>query len=459
MTLRFLLAALVAAAIPSTLADTSTTYALLPSTDVAAQRGPQIFNAVYDSLHKWGCVVHPNGMSLFLATVPEGVLLHHGNTRNATPTAPDWLAYEIEHAEMFARTRGPRGRRPPSEAQEPLADTDMSSSEAEAQHGWLHTYRTIRPLSFLYLDGMSGDKDDSGVADTQDYLLRGVRNSQNKTRTLRSADDKVPGPPGEYDRALDLCDLCAGWGLHGVIRTEGAGFEIIKCDFSDGLQEVQSMQRADNSGQPRRRRDPKGRYGDIGSSRTVLDYSSMVSAFFFPINLTNPDPKHFDLPRLTSTTPNEMNAIRHYLAQVVEARDGIPISPFNHRDIADLVVHRYAAELSLMANDTDSIENMAQRIRFLLEVFIDYSVEEKVLRDTEARDRCSTFYIQTMPRETEVDRLIYAAFKAVNTQICTTLFDIGQMVTNHLDADDALLPEIKDSLKSLKQYLSWDLFE
>ncbi|KAK7430945.1 hypothetical protein QQZ08_002474 [Neonectria magnoliae] len=309
-----------------TVLSASNAEALTPIAEVAAQRGPQIFNAAYDSLRKWGSVVHPNGMSLYLATVPEGVMLHHGNARNETPTELQWLAYEIEHAEMFARERrggppggGPLGRggKRPGDgedgrddlkrrhgAQAPLAE----DTPPESTPGWLHTYRTTRPLRFLYLDGMSGDKSNSGVPDTQDFRLRGVRDGDNQPPLSPPKKSPSRGPPGEHDRAVDLCHMCKDWQLQGVIQTEGAGFEIIKCDFFDGLEQVQSLQRSNTGGDrphggphrgphkgphggpsggryegppgmPGGRRDPEDRNREVGSSRTLLDYSSMVSAW------------------------------------------------------------------------------------------------------------------------------------------------------------------------------------
>src|ERR1700712_1779421 len=81
-----------------------------PSKPHARRRGPEIFNAVHNAMRQWGSSLHHNGMSFFLATVPKGVLLHHGNSSPLSPEDPDWLAYEIEHAENFAR--GGRGRGP-----------------------------------------------------------------------------------------------------------------------------------------------------------------------------------------------------------------------------------------------------------------------------------------------------------------------------------------------------------
>ncbi|KAF4966907.1 hypothetical protein FSARC_5471 [Fusarium sarcochroum] len=439
----------------STTAYSSSTETFYPSIEVAAKRGPAIFNSVHDSLRKWGSTVHPNGMSFYLATIPEGVMLHHGNDRNETPTSFDWLAYEIEHAEIFARVWPPR--RPDllilgDGDQVSLADTDMEPMGSK--HGWLHTYRTTRPLQLIYIDGMSGNKDDSGVRDTQDYLLRGVRDGGRAERL----EDKPPGPPGEYERVQDLCHLCTEWKLDGIVRVENAGFEVIKCDFSTGMEQVQSLRRADwqrvrPPGHGPKKGGHKPNYRDIGPGRTILDYSSMVSAFFFPVNLTNPDSNHTDLPRLTSTTVEEMTAIRKYLTTVLEDRLDHPLAAFTWRDVADLIVQRYGVPILSVANSTDS-EALSNSIRFLVEVFIDYSVDDEQLRSDQAQQRCSSFYIQTMPLATDADKLIYAAFEAVNAEICTALFKIRALLSADTQGS-ASLKEAKDILESLIEYLSW----
>lgn len=66
----------------------------------------------------------------------------------------------------------------------------------------------------------------------------------------------------------------------------------------------------------------------LAFNRTILDYLSMVSAFFFLVNLTNPDSNYADLPRLTGTTEDEILAIREYLATVLDARIASPLEPF-----------------------------------------------------------------------------------------------------------------------------------
>jgi len=455
---------------------------LQPDAGIAIQRAPQIFNAISDSLRKWGTTVHLNGMSLYLATIPDGVLLYHGNSRNETPTDVDWLAYEIEHAEMFARPR--RGRPPPAgeggisrifselrrrwsgrrqdqgDTQVPLAPSDDSAQ------GWLHVYRTTRALPFLYVDGLSGNKQDTGVIDTQDILLRGKR------------DDNVWDERG---RVADICDLCSKWDLQGIIRAESPGFEIVKCDFFDGLEQVQSLPRGDREegdgrpgGPPPKERPGRGRgggpwhspgekpeeaerYSEVERGRTVIDFSSMVSAFFFDVDLTNPDPKQSRFPRLTGTSEADMDAIREYLSQVVRERRGYPSPAVSWRDKVDLIVKRYADRIETMSKDVKKVNDMAQHVRFLLDVFIDYSVEDEARRTAEAWARCATFYIQTVPLETESDRLIYTALEAVGGKICLTLFEVRELVSD-ASAGSKAIKESKKRLGDLKNYLDWAAF-
>ncbi|KAF3769710.1 hypothetical protein M406DRAFT_245985 [Cryphonectria parasitica EP155] len=431
-----------------------------PSVQVAKTRGPQIFNAVHDSMRQWGASLHHNGMSFFLATVPEGVIFHHGNNDERSPDDPDWLAYEIEHAEGFARGgRGPGGGPGKGPGDESLGHTSRrDESPAESKGGWLHTYRTTRTMRYIYIDGMSGGKTTMGTLDSQDHLLR-------QTRTVRGG-----GPMDERQRAIEICALCKDWKLDGAVRME-AGFEIIHCDFYDGLEEIQAMQRPGSNS-----RGPGGggnfeflrglseRYHDIGSSRTNIDYSSMVSAFFFPINLTNPDPARPDLPRLVNTTDAELEAIRGYLNTTIAARLNDPVRPVDWQDVTDIIVARYADRLQYMAEKTTSVSEIANELKFLLTVYIDYSGKDGASEQVPAAiDRCTNFFLHAVTPATESDKMIYAAIQTVTSNICTTLFNVRELVdgANSDDADDseATMAEAVAQLKGLMDDLSWARFK
>lgn len=408
-------------------------------------------------------------MSLFLATVPEGVLFHHGNDRPETPSEPDWLAYEIEHAEGFAHvwSAPPEHKKPPpgrkqgrsSDAQKVIGSGARPSENAA---GWLHVYRTNRPLQYLYVDGMSGGKTSMGTLDTQDYLLRGDRSYAASERGVSQAGG---GPMNERQRAIELCELCDEWGLQGIIRME-AGFEIIQCNFTDGLDQIQANQRPDPSGTDARRRGIESfeylrgiteRYFDIGSSRTIIDYSSMVSAFFFPVNLTNPDAKRPDLPRLSNTTDAELTSIKEYFKKTLDQRRNEHRRPIDWQDVSDIIVSRYADRLDYMVNAATSMDTMAAEISFLLDLYIDYSrPDEKSLPD--AISRCTNFYLQTITAVSEADQLIYEAFKGVTSEICTTLFDVRALIASSDGADESSLMTATKKLQSLMEFLAWSRF-
>ena len=93
-----------------------------------------------------------------------------------------------------------------------------------AATAFLGGLRRTRPLHLLYVDGMGAAKSHIGTLDFQDSLLLDTRTADNPLAS-------------ERERADGLCALCGGWGLDGVVRME-AGFEVIKCDFAVGMEEV-----------------------------------------------------------------------------------------------------------------------------------------------------------------------------------------------------------------------------
>ncbi|KAI1639145.1 hypothetical protein F4809DRAFT_596762 [Biscogniauxia mediterranea] len=299
----------------------------------------------------------------------------------------------------------------------------------------------------LYIDGMSAGKTDMGTLDTQDLLL-----AINRSQTGW----------GERDRANDLCALAEEWRIDGFIRME-PGFEIIYCHFRDGLKLISARTQAGqddagslsdgNVGKFQWATAAAQRYHGIGGSRVLLDYSSMVSAFFYPINLTNPDPARPELPRLTQATDAELAAMRERVAQnsfrlAPHARR----RPVDWQGVADMVVARYGDRLPYMAA-TDSLHLFKQEVNNLLNVYIDYAEEDEGL--AAARARCGEYYLLPVSPRTPEDRLIHAGIGSTLATICDALFDVRKLVVEDPEADESSLAAGKEIVKGLMAVLQW----
>jgi hypothetical protein len=91
----------------------------VPTTD-AITHANHIFNAVHSSMRQFGSSLNHNGMSLYIATVPGDTELYHGTSTNDRVNGTQWLAFEPEHALIFARhRRGPPPGNPPGDDHAP----------------------------------------------------------------------------------------------------------------------------------------------------------------------------------------------------------------------------------------------------------------------------------------------------------------------------------------------------
>lgn len=98
---------------------------------------------------------------------------------------------------------------------------------------YLHRYRSLRDLNLLYIDGMSAGKTYKGTLDSQDYIL--LSNTLNNSGPFFD----------ELERGTRLCNLTRTvWAgkIDGFIRME-CGFEILLCQFEGnvGLDRLQRV--------------------------------------------------------------------------------------------------------------------------------------------------------------------------------------------------------------------------
>ncbi|KAJ8109866.1 hypothetical protein OPT61_g7148 [Boeremia exigua] len=108
------------------------------SSDAVLSNANHIFNAIHSSMRQWGGSLNHNGMTMFLATVPEGTQLYHGTSSPDFVKGMQWLAFEPEHALIFAR---------------PPRQLPSGGERSRLSHGREHGD----------LEGMSHDEQDRGT--------------------------------------------------------------------------------------------------------------------------------------------------------------------------------------------------------------------------------------------------------------------------------------------------------
>ena len=425
-----------------------------PTHEAARTNAQHIFNAVHAAGRQWDSSIKHNGLSFIPAFVPKGTLLHHGSHTKDTPDVPEWLAFETEHAENFAFSRLKRkvpdgsddegddilsrlasqqaqGRqRVPVQDKQSLGSTLYPPLMGEKGRGYLHTYQATQDLNLLYLDGMAAAKSRFGTLDSQDYVLRGL--------------EEEGGYFDEWTRAKDLCAVIDPWGYQGIIRME-FGFEVIYCDFFDGNLALVSQTRtmvgqdkltAHDGWLYQAMRGASRRYDGIGANRMKLDFSSMLSGFFYPMNTSSNIPDRPDLLRLGSASSQELKEIKNAVGKVA-------IQPRRYtvdwQAITDQIVARFADRFSMLATEEGVTDEMfMDDLEGMTLTYFDApplpddeklmsekdSNEDLERRRIEAVERCSRhFLLPAIAFElefSEQDDLIYTAISQVTNQICKT---------------------------------------
>ncbi|RFU30213.1 hypothetical protein B7463_g6130, partial [Scytalidium lignicola] len=399
---------------------------ITPNNASIVNNANHIFTAIHSAMRQWGSSLKHNGMSFFPATVPKGTLLYHGAGTAERVTGMEWLAFEIEHATMFAWKRVGGGRGP-------------DQPPPEIKPGYIHVYQANRPLKLLYIDGMAAAKSLLGTLDTQDKLLLDGTN-------IQTHDD--------YSRGRSLCEWGSKWNIDGIIRMEG-GFEIIYCDFSDGLDFVShnrvSAFRSRVFSLFEYVRSVSMRYAGIGASRVSLDYSSMVSVYYFETNLTNPDPS-MDIPRLTYLSPSDLSSIRIEVEKLFDRPQ--PHLSIDWQGVVDLVVTRYSDRLQYLATGP-SYDQLLAAIGTLLNLYIDYGAP---WNETAALESCTLHYLQPVSLSTSQDTQIYIAVSTVTARICSTLFEVRKLLLSDQDSGmdhEEIVTKAVNMTKELIAWLDW----
>lgn len=493
-----------------------------PDNKSANKNAFAIFNSIHSAMRQWGSSVHHNGLSFYLATAPEGSVFYHGGFSPDRPENFDWLAFEVEHAARFAasweftedfdlNTRAEltydeyilktllKHRsshvKPPSDtlhspsfhdalfSQRPMAtmeemDDDDDDKDPPPNHppfdqlirGYFHLYRANRPLNLLYIDGQAAAKCPLGSLDSQDMILLG-----------RDKADTVPPTFGEWPRAEELCALAEEWKhpngakIDGFIRME-AGFEIIYCDFSEkgglDLVSVQASSFSNETGL-----DPyevaslfewlracAARFHGHPAGRLDIDWSSMVSAFSYPMNVSNPDWHRQDLPRVVNATAESRSTVRDRLRDVFSARGDREITKrkvVNWQGIVDSIVTRYSERLGYIANNKWSHDGLLLAIGTMVDPYVNYT-DHSPKSEQPAIDRCTQHYLDPSRLRLETwtpeDHAIATALKRVSQDICDTLFFVRHVLRlNHMAKpnSDRIVKDAQGRIVELTERLKW----
>lgn len=432
----------------------SSAAGFLPEQTASLPNANHIFNAIHSSMRQWGSSIHHNGMSFFLATIPEGIQLYHGSPKSTPIQGTEWLAFEPEHAMVFAKHHlENRCQTAAEEAAQDVISPDFNNEKdcKELKPGYLHTYITAKKLQLIYIDGMSAANSVKGTQESQDRILL--------NDTLNGLATK------ERPRVNEVCRMARDiWSdqIDGIIRME-AGFEVILCSSEHNLKNIRITQARTHQileGRPTGQigegqeygswtLPPDGylwikaisaRYHGIGGNRVVLNYDHFVTAYAYGLDLFKGGGK---LPRLEHIKTQDLDPIRQALNSLIMADDVYKPS-FNWQAVADMVIERYADSLKyLVSGDFTTIEFLQAEIERILRPFIDYSARNP----TDEAKRCSDqFIVPHAPTET----LAGQAVSSVLHSICSTLV----AVLNEENYQHAI-----DELVSLVEYLSWSTWK
>ncbi|PYH32216.1 uncharacterized protein BO87DRAFT_440958 [Aspergillus neoniger CBS 115656] len=382
---------------------TTTTTALAIGEPQPMHNANHIFNAIHSSMRQWGSSLHHNGMTFLLAFVPKGVKLYHGDARSHPISRIGWMAFDPEHAMVFAR--------PPSK--QPSHNVDSESQQVmitPAETGWLHTHATTEDLRLVYIDGTSAGKSQIGTLDLQDRVL---------------FEDKLePGgiAQEEWNGRVD-----------GVIRM-AAGFEIILCNPEQKLDTVNIARvtlpirdPAKKSGKPSDLlRTVTSRYHGIGGDRVIVNYDAFVTAYDYGLDLFHGGSKH---PRLAHLPTLSLAPIRDDLTALVMNHDPTT-RVINWQGVVDMMVEKYGRILrSLVSAHHD---DQAARLEFIMET------AECILSPFVDRDNRDYY--------AEIDRSVYT----VSSRICSSLMAV-------MEAKEYGI--VTTILQDLMHYLDWSIWK
>ncbi|OAA40239.1 hypothetical protein ISF_09817 [Cordyceps fumosorosea ARSEF 2679] len=431
----------------------TSTVTFAPDKIHAENNAHSIFNSVHSAGRQWGSSINHNGFALIPGVVPRGSVFYHAA---ATPTwlstGPARLDFEPEAAEAFAADWF-KGCRSPG-------DDEAFPGDRPRGPGYMHTYRNKRDLKVLLADGLSAGQTGYGTLDTQDVLLL-------ENRTLEGNACEA-----DHRRAHALCDVVGPWGYDGVVRA-GLGFELLLCNVTGTIWQMKvkrAFSRAQRLGDgallmAQWVRAAAQRYDTLGA-RLRLDFSSMVSGLFYPVNTTNPDPSHPERKRLAATPLAHLRVVKHRIEAISRAE--FQTFLIDWRYIVDTIVTRFAERLAAMADPHIEDGDFVDELEAAALTYIDATALEDGGETLERSIRdCTDHYLYpALPfsqRWNEADHMLYHAVITVLSDVCRTLIRgwsdlLHASNPTYLTSNAqkrAVLDGVKAEVKELTTRLAW----
>ncbi|KAM3514741.1 hypothetical protein MY11210_001582 [Beauveria gryllotalpidicola] len=284
---------------------------------------------------------------------------------------------------------------------------------------------------------MAAAKTNMGTLDSQDLVL-----CENRIGNLSDSF-----PFGEDERASMMCEMLADWGYDGFVRME-MGFELVYCDFSTGFNFLSARRtfypqdKLNNKGPQIREgiRAAAEHYDGIGAERLRIDFSSMVSSWLFPINLTNADPDRPELPRFSSVKQSKLRAIK---SQVWHACTLPRRFTVDWQATTDMIVKRFSRRFILMTSPNCSLYQFIDEVESATLTYVDAprrpgdtsslppvdgSSDRGQVSITEEVQRCTEHFLLPSIKFRDLwateDKLIHVAIETVTHDICIVLFSV-----------------------------------
>jgi hypothetical protein len=395
------------------------------------------FNAIHSALRQWESSLNHNGMSCFIATIPQNIRLYHGSDTDIQVSGLTWLAFDVRHALMFTK----------SHTTESFASInisrELSSGSARSVNwrpdygknveiGWQHEYATKKALRVLYFDGLAAAKTTMGTLDMQDMLL----------------DRDGQGVFSDYTRAQQICALLRkDWKaeIDGFMRMEH-GIEIILCESDDKLTLVrESKRRVADNGMRSMNIDADGlteyfrtvfaRDRDFGRSKAFIQFDTMVTAHSYIQDelLTT------ELPRLFHVSQEYRLQLKTQIKAMVQISGSAVHDQRSSPDwqtVTDLITSQYS-DILLRPSAIKAADILSREIETILSPFIEDTSRFPFV-DVSS---CASQYMPVAYHPSTASRSILT----VSSTICRTLAKLFEL-KNDLATSQSLLQELRDIL-------------